>query len=405
MILIYIIGWVLFAFIAYQVLSIMILAIAGLFKRTPKITPTSPTRKYLVLIPSYKEDRIILQTAKKARELDYPQHLLEIAVIADKLQPATIAQLRNTIGVRVIEVAFQKSTKARSIKFALQQFDDLKMNFDSILILDADNFIQQDALRKMNASFDKGFMAVQLHRIAKNKNTPIAYLDAISEEINNHLFRQGMRNLGLSCAIIGSGMALDYAYFKHIYLTTSIENNPGEDKELEERLLKDGYLCDYQPDVFVLDEKVQSLDVLENQRVRWISAQFAAIKSHFVTDFSLLFTTNFNYVVKAFQYLLLPRVLLLLLVNGVAFLMVLLHLIFEWSLPYVPWYYWLILALVYNIALLISVPRYFYTKELLKAMLLLPSSMLAMGKAFQRSKFNQKEFIHTVKDFKDSSPS
>jgi hypothetical protein len=49
--------------------------------------------------------------------------------------------------------------------------------------------------------------AVQGHRTAKNTNNSWAILDAISEEINNNIFRKGHRVLGLSSAIIGSGMA------------------------------------------------------------------------------------------------------------------------------------------------------------------------------------------------------
>lgn len=401
MIVIEIVLWLVFAYMAFQVIVLLFLAVAGLFPKAEAAPTLQPLRNYLVLIPSYKEDRIILETARKAKELDYPASHMDITIIADKLLPETIHQLRNEIGVRVIEVQFVKSTKARSIKFALQQFEEQGLSFDSILILDADNFIQPDCLQKINASLNNGYKAVQLHRIAKNKNTPIAFLDAISEEINNHLFRKGMRNLGFSAAIIGSGMALQYTYFKHIFLTTDIENNPGEDKELEEHLLRDGFICDYIPSAFVLDEKVQSLDVLENQRVRWISAQLGAVKNHFFVNGRMLFTTNLNYVVKAFQYLLFPRVFLLFIINFLAFVAIVFYYILNLDLPHLPWYYWVVLAIVYNFLLLISIPRYFYKKEMINALLLLPSSIWAMAKALKRSKFNQRDFIHTVKNFKD----
>lgn len=393
--------WLVFIILSYQVLYLAILGIAGLFSRKAYSPSPHPQRRYLILIPSYKEDSIILQTAEKTKAVNYPSELVEVTVIADKLQPSTVNQLRNNIGVNVIEVAFEKSTKARSIKSAMLENDRLGKQFDAILILDADNFIEPDCLTQLNASFDQGFIAVQLHRIAKNKNTPIAFLDAISEEINNHLFRKGMRNLGLSSALIGSGMAFDYTYFKNIYLTTSIENNPGEDKELEERLLRDGYICDYLPYSYILDEKVQSLEVLENQRVRWISTQLGAIKQHFIIDRKQLFSTNFNYTVKAFQHLIIPRVFLLLLINGLTAVHILISLFFNWPISGPQWYFWLLLAVLYNLTLLISIPRYFWGTGLLKAIAYFPLSAFAMIKALTRSKHNQRDFIHTQKNFKN----
>ena len=77
----------------------------------------------------------------------------------------------------------------------------------------------------------------------------MALLDAISEEINNHIFRKGHRSLCLSSAIIGSGMAFDYQLFKE-YMTT-LQAVGGFDKELELKLLHNGYKIDYLPDAMV----------------------------------------------------------------------------------------------------------------------------------------------------------
>ena len=83
----------------------------------------------------------------------------------------------------------------------------------------------------------------------------MAVLDAISEEINNHIFRKGHRVLGLSSAIIGSGMAFRYNYFKNLMLTVTAVG--GFDKEIELKMLKEGRTIEYLDDAVVLDEKVQ----------------------------------------------------------------------------------------------------------------------------------------------------
>ena len=88
-----------------------------------------------------------------------------------------------------------------------------KDSYDIALIIDADNIINSSYLVELNNAFaDSKVQVVQTHRVAKNLNTNMAYLDAISEEINNSIFRLGHVNLGMSAALIGSGMALNIHY-------------------------------------------------------------------------------------------------------------------------------------------------------------------------------------------------
>jgi len=99
-----------------------------------------------------------------------------------------------------------------------------------VVILDADNLMAKDFLKRMNLGFANGFKVIQGHRIAKNSDTSFALLDGISEEINNHIFRQGHRAAGLSSALIGSAMGFEYVLFKRFMI--DIDAIGGFDKEL-----------------------------------------------------------------------------------------------------------------------------------------------------------------------------
>jgi cellulose synthase/poly-beta-1,6-N-acetylglucosamine synthase-like glycosyltransferase len=107
--------------------------------------------------------------------------------------------------ITTYEVTFETSTKAKALNYAMSQLTE---QYDIALILDADNIMATDFITKLNATFDLGYQVVQGHRTAKNTNSPTAILDAISEEINNHILRKGHRALGLSSALIGSGWLL-----------------------------------------------------------------------------------------------------------------------------------------------------------------------------------------------------
>lgn len=127
------------------------------------------------------------------------------------MQPATNAAL-SSLPIKLLQVDFEKSTNTKSLKAALEYLD--RDAYDVVLIIDADNIIMPSYLSEVNDAFAvAGVRVVQTHRIAKNLNTDMAYLDAVSEEINNSIFRLGHVNLGMSAALIGSGMAFEYRLF------------------------------------------------------------------------------------------------------------------------------------------------------------------------------------------------
>jgi len=74
---------------------------------------------FRILIPSYKEDSVILDVAKKAaRKQSYPRPIMKSRLLPISLQPSTLAALRQ-LPIEVVEVHFESSTKVKSLNFAL----------------------------------------------------------------------------------------------------------------------------------------------------------------------------------------------------------------------------------------------------------------------------------------------
>lgn len=395
MIILYAILVVIFLYLLFNVIYLLLFAISGLFRKKSAYSSVKDKKKIVVLIPTYKEDAIILETAQSAISQDYPQDQFDVVIIADQLQETTMNTL-SRLPLRVIKVSFEKSTKARSLKYALQQLPD--NYYDIVLILDADNIMGNGCIEKVNHAFFLGKEIVQLHRTAKNRNTPTAILDAISEEINNHIFRQGHRALGLSSALIGSGMAFRYTAFKTLMMETDIEDNPGEDREIYLELLRDGKVCEYIEDGLVYDEKVQSGQVLEKQRTRWISAQLQYAKRFWIKEFAKTFSYNIHYFDYAIQTLLLPRVLLLAACLLIAFLSLLLYLIAGVNL-FPGYIMWIALFAGCFMSLGLSAYPYVSSKEIWTALGSLPATFFSFFRALIKSKPDQQEFIHTPKEF------
>jgi len=383
----------LFAYLAFAAFYILIFSVAGL--STPKKQANISKqfdRKFAVLIPGYKEDAVIVEVAKKALEQSYDTNKFDVIVIADSFEQKTLKALK-ALPISLIEVSFETSTKSKALNAAMAQIGD---GYDVALILDADNIMETDFIQKMNAAFDQGYKVVQGHRIAKNTNTSFAILDAISEEVNNHIFRKGHRALGLSSALIGSGMAFDYRFFKSTM--ANINAIGGFDKELELTLLRDGETIEYLHDALVLDEKVQKAAVFANQRKRWLSAQFVYFKRFFWSGVKSLFLKgNLDFFDKVYQMIAPPRVLLAGLVTLLFLGATLVQLFFPQLSTYFsvsPWA-WQITFVAVVIAFLCAIPRGFYNRKTLKALLTLPKAFALMFLSLFRLKGANKKFIHT----------
>jgi cellulose synthase/poly-beta-1,6-N-acetylglucosamine synthase-like glycosyltransferase len=390
--LIWIFEYAVYAYLLFATAYIFIYAFAGIFYRQKQSETVSKQRKFAVLIPGYKEDAVIVNVAKQATLQNYPKDKFEVIVIADTFKQETLDALRQ-LPIRVVEVVFEVSKKSKALNKCMEIIGD---DYDIAFILDADNIMEPDVLQKINAAFDRGYDAVQGHRTAKNLNANFAILDAMSEEINNHIFRKGHRVLGVSSALIGSGMGLDYHLFK---TTMATVDSVGEDKEVELKIIKQGYRIDYVHDAIIYDEKTQKSDAFVNQRRRWIAAQLDYFKSHIFDGLKELFTKgNFDYFDKVIQMVQPPRILL----TGILFLLSALFLLIDY-LPYpvlqsyfVPnamW--WITLFGFTTVALLLSIPRKFYNLKTLKALLSLPHGFLLMFISLLKIKGATKSFLHT----------
>lgn len=337
-------------------------------------------RRIVVLLPAYREDSVIEESVQACLEQDYPKDKFDVVVISDQMQDSTNSRLLE-LPIRFIKIEFENPTKAKSLNFALDQLAD----YDIAVVLDADNLMETQFLSKINYAFDTGSVIAQAHRTAKNTNTNYAILDAVSEEVNNSIFRKGHVNLGLSAALIGSGMAFDFQYFKSLMKQVKVVG--GFDKDLEHLVLWDGKKIDYIDDAFVYDEKIQVNAHFTKQRRRWMAAQF----EHFVKYNSLflkaLFKGNFDFCDKVFQMVFPPRILIL---GGVILMMT-----FAVLVKNVDMHKWLFDLFLLGVSLFVATPKWLINRRLFKAIFSLPSIFMWMVLNLFNLKGANTQFIHT----------
>lgn len=373
----------LFAFFAANVLYLLVYSIASRKKcRCMSSSAAGRNLRFAVLIPAYGEDGVIEECVRACLAQQYPASCYDTVVISDHMQPQTNARL-SALPIRLIEVHFRQSTKVKALNAAMRT---LETNYDIALVLDADNLIPPTYLDELNRAFaNPAVEVVQTHRVAKNLNNNMALLDAVSEEINNSIFRLGHVNLGMSAALIGSGMAFRYPLFRSVMARMKAVG--GFDRELELRLLYAGKRFYYMQDTYVYDEKIQSRADFSRQRRRWISAQlhYAGMFSKYLPR--AVWRGRWDFCDKLFQQYSVPRLLLL----GFTFLCAIVF-SFVYSACDVKW--WGLFASLVA-ALLLAVPACYYNYRLFSALLSVPHVFWVMFLNVFRLRGANKLFIHT----------
>ena len=383
---------ILFLYLAINTVYFLIMAIAGRLYHPAVYNTNIAKKKIAVLIPTYKEDEVIQNTARKAVAHDYPAEFFDVYIGADQIKPETISLLK-AIPVNVMEVQFEISSKARSLNYLLNHIPEDK--YDVAIIIDGDNIMLPGCLEKVNAVFQSGFRAVQCHRIAKNKNNSVAVLDAMSEEINNHIFRKGQRALGFSSNTIGSGMAFEFKKLKEIYNKPGILGNPACDREVDFEMMKADICIEFVDDAYVLDEKVSSVAVYQKQRTRWMESQIIHLKLFFQKQNGKTPKTK-DYWNKLFSNLAPPR-LIFLFVYFLVFVIFITDYATGISILFPHYKWWLFFTIMYFLVFVISVPANFYSWSTLKAISQVPLLVLSMVKSLFKLEVNRKEFVHTPK--------
>jgi cellulose synthase/poly-beta-1,6-N-acetylglucosamine synthase-like glycosyltransferase len=377
-----IIQYCILAYLIIQVAYLLFFAVMGTIMRPTPFRKAKTLRSIRIFIPGYKEDAVIIATAKDAISQNYPTDLFEVVIIADSFSAATLNTLRS-LPIRVVEVSFEKSTKGKALNKAIEATANRPV--DIVLILDADNHMAPGFLHAVNNAFEQGYQVVQGHRTAKNFQTSFAFLDACIEEINNHYFRRGQVAVGLPSALIGSGMAFDWNLF--VTMLQDIGDTSGEDKEFEFRLLRQRKKMAFLDGEFVYDEKVASSEVFTNQRSRWMAIQIEFFKKYFVEGWVQLLKGNIGFFNKVFQTFLFPRVLLI----ATLFIWLI------WVLTFSPQFLAISIGLIVALAisLFMGIPGRWYNKQLLVAFLQIPGALFSMIGAMLKMGKARKQFIHT----------
>lgn len=296
-----------FFIVAITVLYFLVFSVAALLKHRNEVKRAKVQNRFIVFIPSCQSGQAIRNTTRSILGQTYPQRLFDVVVISDHESDLTNMQLAQ-LPITLLTPNFDQSSKAKSLQYAIFNLPKFKI-YDAVVILDAGNIVKPDFLDEVNDAFTSASTkAIQTRCLSANRDSSIARLDSIFEEINNTIFRRGHQVMGLSAALNGSGCVFDFQWFKTNIM--KIRSATDVEKALDALLMRENIYVDYFEDIHVFDEKTRTLKEFNQQRRKWIHSQLHILGNNIRFLPGALLNRRYDHIDKILQWMLIPRTIL-----------------------------------------------------------------------------------------------
>lgn len=331
----YIFDGFLFFFVFLTILYMVFFSLASLFNKSHDIPRAKNQNRFIILIPAYKEDKVIIHTVNSILSQSYPQRLFDVVVISDHQNEMTNMRLAQYT-ITLLTPNFEKSGKTKSLQYAILNLPAFKI-YDIVVVLNADNLVEPEFLTQLNDAYEAaGTKAIVTHLLPRNRDTSAARLSTIFEEINNSIFRRGHITLGLSSALMSSGVAYEFNWFKTNIMKVRTQT---EDKELEAALIHQRIFIDYFDHIHVYNERKREAQEFNRQRRNWIFEQVKSLAKNIKYLPSAIFNQQYDWVDKIIQWMLLPRSIMfvILLVMSIILPFIYFTLVIKWWMIAVIW--------------------------------------------------------------------
>ena len=238
--------------------------------RKPPARTAKKDHRYAVLIAARNERTVIADLIASIRAQNYPQKLIDIFVIADNCTDDT-AEIARGAGAVVFErFNTEQVGKGYALDYGLKriwsEFPDA--GHEAYFVFDADNVLDENYFREMNATFDSGAQASTSYRNSKNFGSNwISAGYGIWFMREAKYLNQARLTLNTSCAVSGTGFFIAADVLKKAggwkwHLLT-------EDIEFSASSITDGLRISYTPTAMLYDEQPITFIDSWNQRFRW----------------------------------------------------------------------------------------------------------------------------------------
>ncbi|MCI8424515.1 MAG: glycosyltransferase, partial [Adlercreutzia sp.] len=187
----------------YQLYYVLVV----LTRRAPKKV-AARNHRYAVMVAARNEETVIADLIHSIKVQNYPAELIDIFVIADNCTDNTADVAREAGAIVFPRSNTQQVGKGYALDYGLkaiwEQYAD--RDYEAYFVFDADNVLDVNYFREMNATFDNGAKASTSYRNSKNFGSnwiSAGYGVWFLREAK--FLNQARLTLNTSCAVSGTG--------------------------------------------------------------------------------------------------------------------------------------------------------------------------------------------------------
>lgn len=133
MLLIRILEIILFVCFSVNILYVIVFSFASVFgkreKRGKREKEAVSFRRIAILVPAYKEDRVIMECVESCLRQDYPRDRYEVVVISDRMEPETNERLSG-LAPYFGGCPFREQYESEGVEFSHEPSFGLRFGFD-----------------------------------------------------------------------------------------------------------------------------------------------------------------------------------------------------------------------------------------------------------------------------------
>jgi cellulose synthase/poly-beta-1,6-N-acetylglucosamine synthase-like glycosyltransferase len=255
-------------------------------RKLPHFPARSAQTRFLVLVPAHNVGSSIEATLRSLQNVNYPEELIRIAVIADNCSDNT-AEVARSCGIEAwIRTDPQKIGKGTALSWA---FDKAALAYDLAAIVDPDTEIDPDFFTAMDSAYAaalrRGEKDVVLQgRYLFAKTTPadswFEQFAIASKAAENSFFYRPRTALGLANLIQGNGFCISRRTLEQApFGATSVI----EDAEYAIMLALGGIQVAHVDGARVISRMTQRLKDTASERLLWTSGIFSLLR-HSIPD-------------------------------------------------------------------------------------------------------------------------
>ncbi len=275
-------NYLIYGYIGLSVLLALILILFSFYiiyfkasskKDTP--LPLAKTNyKYIILIPARNESNVIKNILTCLKNQSYDKNLFDVFVITEDLSDPS-NKIAKTFGFNYIvrKDLANKHTKGFALQEGYNYLIENNIEFDSLLIFDADNLIDKDYLFEINKLKNLGYQMGVGKRMSTNQNkTYISASSSLLFAFQSEFTNKARTSLFQKFSVSGTGYYID----KSILIDAGgwIFLGLTEDVELTRYAYLHGIKMGYNAYAYFYDEQPLDYKTMHNQHLRWIWGYF-----------------------------------------------------------------------------------------------------------------------------------